>query len=342
MSSQTRRPLPPRAGAQTGALSAAGPHATQGVPRYHRIADQLRARILAGDLAPGRRLPSETELMDASTVSRNTVRLALRLLLDEGLVTARQGQGTFVRARPQRLIWDLAATGQQWAAGVEAGGHRVSQHVEVSTAAALPAAARLGTDPAGVVLCWRRAVAVDGEPYLLAVDYLLLPVEPAGRGQYAPDVDTALIALGLAVTRHHHELAPRMPTRAEIDALRLHTGTPVVEHTRTGYADDRPVQVTVTVLPGDRHLVTLDVPAGPPGNQDSGEDRGEAARHEGGGLAERVDRPAAAAIGYDPALGATRAEPGEDTGGDETTLRRRQHGATQLVPDEHRTGRQQE
>jgi DNA-binding GntR family transcriptional regulator len=73
------------------------------VPMYHRIADQFRERILAGELAPGQRLPSEPELMDAYTVSRNTVRLALRRLTEEGLLLTDHGRGSFVRERPEPI-----------------------------------------------------------------------------------------------------------------------------------------------------------------------------------------------------------------------------------------------
>ena len=57
-------------------------------------------------------------------------------------------------------------------------------------------------------------------------------------------------------------------------------------------------------------------------------------------LAGRVEQLAGAAIGYDRALGATWAELAEDTGVDETTLRRRQH-RTQHAPGQHSRGQQE-
>ncbi|MBW2145969.1 MAG: TRAP transporter substrate-binding protein DctP [Deltaproteobacteria bacterium] len=53
--------------------------------------------ILSGKLLPNERLPSENELKQRYSVSRFTVQHALRLLVSEGLVTRRQGLGTFVR-----------------------------------------------------------------------------------------------------------------------------------------------------------------------------------------------------------------------------------------------------
>ena len=68
--------------------------------RYQTIADDLRRRVEAGEFAAGRLLPSEAELSAAYAASRVTVRKALEVLRDEGLVDARQGFGWFVAGRP--------------------------------------------------------------------------------------------------------------------------------------------------------------------------------------------------------------------------------------------------
>src|SRR5215472_925121 len=64
--------------------------------KYQEIADRLRAQIDSGALDAGERLPSEPELVRMFDASRNTVRLALALLTNQGLVVTRQGLGTFV------------------------------------------------------------------------------------------------------------------------------------------------------------------------------------------------------------------------------------------------------
>jgi GntR family transcriptional regulator len=64
--------------------------------RYQRIADELRARIEAGEYLAGRLLPSEAELSQQYQASRVTIRRALEALRAEGLVSSRQGFGWFV------------------------------------------------------------------------------------------------------------------------------------------------------------------------------------------------------------------------------------------------------
>ncbi len=64
--------------------------------RYRTIAADLRRQIVDGDLAPGAVLPSEAELAGSYDVSRVTVRKALEVLRDDGVVASRQGYGWFV------------------------------------------------------------------------------------------------------------------------------------------------------------------------------------------------------------------------------------------------------
>ena len=64
--------------------------------RYQQIAENLRERLVAGNFVAGRMLPSESELSAEFSASRVTVRRALEVLRDEGLVSARQGFGWFV------------------------------------------------------------------------------------------------------------------------------------------------------------------------------------------------------------------------------------------------------
>ncbi|MFB9882991.1 GntR family transcriptional regulator [Planobispora siamensis] len=68
-------------------------------PVYRQVADALREEIDAGRLAPRRPLPSETHLQQEFGVARDTVRRAIALLADLGLVRTVPGRGTYVRAR---------------------------------------------------------------------------------------------------------------------------------------------------------------------------------------------------------------------------------------------------
>jgi len=70
-----------------------------------QIADQIRSSILAGEFAPGDKLPPERELAEMFGVSRPSVREALNILASAGLVMSYQGGGTVVMS----LVESVAA-----------------------------------------------------------------------------------------------------------------------------------------------------------------------------------------------------------------------------------------
>lgn len=74
------------------------------------MASQLRERIVSGAWAGGQRLGSELELTHEFGVSRVTVRKAISVLRDEGLVISRQGLGTFVRLVRAEQVLDRLET----------------------------------------------------------------------------------------------------------------------------------------------------------------------------------------------------------------------------------------
>ncbi|MFJ5551755.1 GntR family transcriptional regulator [Streptomyces sp. NPDC093225] len=66
------------------------------VPPYRQIAASLRARIEDGSIPPGRRIPSLVALEAEFGVARDTLRKAVQVLKDEGLVHTVTGMGVYV------------------------------------------------------------------------------------------------------------------------------------------------------------------------------------------------------------------------------------------------------
>jgi len=76
--------------------------ATSGVATYLQIVQQVRQAIQLGILRVGDRLPTAQQVVVALAINPNTVLKAYRELEREGLVYAKQGQGTFVSEQAQR------------------------------------------------------------------------------------------------------------------------------------------------------------------------------------------------------------------------------------------------
>ncbi len=76
---------------------------------YREIVAQIKRLITEERIRPGDRLPPERELADLFRASRNSVRDALRVLEQMGLIESRHGNGTYVRAlSPEELSEPLA------------------------------------------------------------------------------------------------------------------------------------------------------------------------------------------------------------------------------------------
>lgn len=71
------------------------------VTPYRQLAEILRARIARGDWAPGRAMASETRLVQEYGLARTTVRRAIAVLTEDGVVFVVPQRGTFV-AQPEQ------------------------------------------------------------------------------------------------------------------------------------------------------------------------------------------------------------------------------------------------
>lgn len=91
----------------------ASPFTRSRLPLYDQVASELRQRIRDGYWATGGQLPNMDDLAQEFGVARVTVRQALNLLEEEGLIWRRQGKGTFVARRPLDERW--LRVGTQWA-----------------------------------------------------------------------------------------------------------------------------------------------------------------------------------------------------------------------------------
>jgi GntR family transcriptional regulator len=247
-------------------------------PLYHQLASLLRKQINSGELSPGDRVPTEIELSERYNTSRNTVRLALDVLRNEGLLTSQQGRGSFVRSEPpmryyasltgarnKRLEADRRRDtfGQQ----IEAQGKKPKQ---VSTVEIIPVsaeiAAHLGMDEGEQVAVRRRVQYADDEPLQLGDSYYPLPLVQHSKIMDPADVvegtDQVLEDLGHTPTRYKDEITWRMPSADEATKLHLGPATPVGRLLRTTLdQDDRPIEVYEVILPGDRHVLLYEVEA---------------------------------------------------------------------------------
>lgn len=74
-------------------------HTRPGMPKYIALRDAIVASVTTGNWPPGTRLPGEQELAGRVALSLGTIQRALRMVVEEGLIERRPGQGSFVVER---------------------------------------------------------------------------------------------------------------------------------------------------------------------------------------------------------------------------------------------------
>lgn len=243
-------------------------------PPYRLIADELRRRILSGELAPGDKVPGENALVTQYSVAAETARKALGVLAAEGLTEARRGSATRVRAfRPilRRATTRLAQ--QQWGQGRSIWQADLDQRPMTTdrlTVTEQPCpehmAPALNLEPAAAVWVRERRYLVEEQPVMLATSYLparlvagsAIAREDTGAG----GIYARLAELGHAPVHFREQVRARMPLPEEAAALGLGLAAPVVLIVRYAYAEGGvPVEVNEMVLDASRYLMEWEFPA---------------------------------------------------------------------------------
>lgn len=264
-------------------------------PMYRMIALELQEQIATGTLRPGEQLPTELELRDRHRVSRNTIRDAVKWLINRGLVETRPGQGTFVVERIAPYVTTLSPHAETGLSGVEGEGWvgEVESRGRIATASVprvevLEAPRRIAERlrvPVGTQVITRREErSIDRTPWSLQTT--AYPMEYVRRGAadllMAKGIPGGTVAylrrtLGLEQVGYRDRVLVRPPREDEARFFRLPDDNriSVVSIIRTGYAggDDGPVpfRVTFTVLPADRNQFVINsgvVPKDLPGPAD--------------------------------------------------------------------------
>jgi GntR family transcriptional regulator len=152
-------------------------------PIYYQLANILRRQIATGILLPGDRVPSETQICEQYEVSPMTARRALMTLLDDGLVTAERGRGTFVKP----LVLGAATFGLEAFEDLFSDEATLVRFLLVKTVPATPRISRRLAVPTGSkVISIRRLLLRDVEPVAFHREFLifdpLMPIVEAEMG----------------------------------------------------------------------------------------------------------------------------------------------------------------
>ena len=198
---------------------------------HKQMRTELAARINAGQLQPGDRLPAERDLADEFGVARSVVRQALAGLARDGLVISVYPRG--YRVRGPRIPWMprlRPLTGKPWDVEV----------IDVARAVANPRdAAALAIDVGDPVIVrpFELRDAHSGEPWALALaTYPLDGFDGEARAlllgtDFIADDELARVC-GRRIVGYHERVGARLPAPAEQTRLRIDDIAAVLVMTR--------------------------------------------------------------------------------------------------------------
>ncbi|RZL87769.1 MAG: GntR family transcriptional regulator [Variovorax sp.] len=229
---------------------------------YAQLAGILRDRIVTGLWKPGDEIPTLEQLVDEFAVARVTVRQAIQILVEEGLLSSQRGRRTYVTFDPASVDAPLfSSTGS-----VDGDGDSNSYSIKVLSLQEFdqlpPQFAGLGT-PAGKYVRIRKVDGVNGAPYTVSDNYVALSLYrrfPSGaehtiklsrlvRDNARPPLTSAIERTSISVA-----------TYEDATHLQVPVGSPVAHVMRAFFATNRQlVYLGTLVYRGDRFAVERDV-----------------------------------------------------------------------------------
>lgn len=228
-------------------------------PMYRQIADALREKITAGELKPGDALPTESSLQETFSVSRVTVRQALKLLTEEQIIESIQGSGSYVKE--ERVNYDIYQLTGFYEKLVD---RNVDTHSDVKTFEVIKAdvklAETLNIRPDDKVWHVKRVRFIKQKPVNLEETWMPLAmfadltweVMENSKYHYIEQVKK------MVIDRSEQELVPIMPSQEAIDALALDPAKPILEKVSRGFLKDgRVFEYSRNVFNSDDYKFTL-------------------------------------------------------------------------------------
>jgi GntR family transcriptional regulator len=232
--------------------------------RYRDIATRLQKEIRLGRYDIGQLLPTETELMARHSASRQTVREALRILMDQGLIVRRAGLGSVIIAsEPPVLFTHSVKSLAEWLRYSNETYREVVAHRDIIADRAL--AALLKCEPGKH---WFLIEAVRRSDQFAAplgwVEIYVLrkfaPVVKRSDHGRTPVHEQIAKMFGQTTEYAQMEIFARGMPAPLAKALQVKAGSPALTVVRRYYgAGEELLEVTVTTHPEGRYTYTMDM-----------------------------------------------------------------------------------
>lgn len=210
--------------------------------KYEKIAFDIKEDILSEKYKPNEQLPFEKELCEKYNVSKMTVKKALDLLVNDGLIIKRRGSGTFVKDITEKEIQRIIEKKQFSGLTTTSIGHKVTSKVlEFKIINATKEIADiLKIEEDEFIYFVHRVRYVDDKSVVIEKTYIPLNLIP---GMKLADVKKSIYGyikdkLGLNIQSAHSTVRAMKSDELDRKYLNLEKDEPILEVERVAYLDN--------------------------------------------------------------------------------------------------------
>lgn len=206
---------------------------------YRRIADAIRAKINNGEYKVGEALPTEAQLREIFSVSRVTVRQAIKLLVENGELESVQGSGTYVKENKINYdIYQQTSFQEKWA-HLNAATHSDVLAFEIRQAS-IAMAEHLEINEGDRIFYVKRVRYLDDNPITVEETWLPTDMFPDLTYQVMQGSKYQYIEQqkGLVIDRSEQEIIPILPPADIAKLLSIDPKDPIIEKRTRGYLHD--------------------------------------------------------------------------------------------------------
>ena len=221
-------------------------------PLYQQLVDSIKEQILSGKIKEGDKLMTEQEFSEAYNVSRITVRKAMEMLSDEGIVVKKQGIGTFVASKKLNRVMESVLS---FTESCERAGHKASAEL-ISLEwkkASVSVAKHLNVEEGEKVLCIRRIRSCDEWKVMLEENYFSKDYSYLLGEDLSSSLYNILRSHGTIPMHAIKTVAICFPTKKEQEELEIPEGQPLLLHHDTAMDEDHNVIHYTRLLVNPEH-----------------------------------------------------------------------------------------
>ena len=233
------------------------------MPKYKEIAIALKKKIIEGEFKEGELLPDQETLARTYNTSRVTVRKAIQLLIDEGLLYTRRGSGTYVRTNIKKNNKDVTQMNSVFGTSIQEGVEVTSKilrfEVRFPTDYEFETLKIKRTDP---VYDIKRVRYVKEEAR--SIETLIMPLK------YIKDLDEDILMgsiynyireeLGYVISAAQRVIIASKANELDSEEFGIEVGDPILETNQVVFFDDgTPFDLSKTRYPYTSGKIVADI-----------------------------------------------------------------------------------